>query len=155
MGMTLEGADEAMALLYQTGHRVTRGVVGQMRSEAEAIQKLAKKYAPLDHGNLEDAIKVKTLGGGRDELGRFMRKSFEVSIDMNATGHLGESISKYAYEMHELLLPYGAGGFNLGKLSRQKDAGRGVVGGRFLERAVSEVSNGTMNRLIQVAASYF
>ncbi len=155
MGMTLEGADEAMALLYQTGQRVTRGVVGKMRSEAEAIQKLAQQYAPVDHGNLGEAIEIRTLGGGRDELGRFMRKSFEVFINMNASGHRGEPISQYAYEMHELLLPYGAGGFNLGKLSQQKDAGRGIVGGRFLERAVDEVSKGIMNRLIQVTASYF
>lgn len=155
MGMTVEGIDEAMAVLYQSGERVTRGLVGKMRHEAEAIQKLAQQYAPLDHGNLEEAIKIETLGGGRDSRGRFVRKAFEVFIDMNARGYKGEPISQYAYEMHELLLPYGAGGFNLGPQSRQKDGGRGVVGGRFLERAVDEVSKDMMNRLTQVAASYF
>lgn len=153
--MKTEGMEEALALLYQTGDRVTRGVVGRMRVEAEAIEKLAREYAPIDHGNLEQAIKIETLGGGRDSRGRFVRKAFEVFIDMSATGHHGEPISKYAYEMHELLLPYGAGGFNLGPLSRQKDGDRGVVGGRFLERAVDEVSKRMMDRLIHVAASYF
>jgi len=155
MGMTLEGADELRALLTQGGERVTKGIVEQMHKEAKAIQKLAQQYAPLDHGNLEKAIKIAALGGGRDGRGRFQRKSFEVFLDMNARGYKGEAISTYAYRMHELLLPYGAGGFNLGKKSRDKDAGRGIVGGRFLERAVDEVSKGMMNRLIQVAASYY
>lgn len=155
MGMTLEGADALRALLTQGGERATKGVFEQMRKEAESIKKLAQKYAPVDHGNLEDAIKVNVIGGGRNARGQFQRKAFEVFLDMNARGYKGESISTYAYRMHELLLPYGAGGFNLGKKSRDKDAGQGIVGGRFLERATAEVSKGIMNRLIQVAATYF
>lgn len=155
MGMRLEGADALRALLTQGGARVTKGVFEQMRKEAESIKNLAQKYAPVDHGNLEDAIKVHVVGGGRNARGQFQRKAFEVFLDMNAKGYKGEPISTYAYRMHELLLPYGAGGFNLGKKSRDKDGGQGIVGGRFLERATAEVSKGIMNRLIQVAATYF
>lgn len=155
MGMTLEGAEQLQILLSQGGERAVKGVVEQMHKEALAIQKLAREYAPVDHGNLEEAIKIGTLGGGRNARGQFQRKSFEVFLDMNATGYKGEPISTYAYRMHELLLPYGSGGFNLRKRSLEKDAGRGIVGGRFLERAVDEVSKGMMNRLISVAATYF
>lgn len=156
MGMQLEGADELAILLQQAGAKATRGVLDQMRKEAIAIQRLARKFAPLDHGPLEDAIKVRTTGGGREESGRFARKALEVFIDMDAEAHDGRTVGQYAYVMHELLQPFGAGGFKLGPKSRLKQKGQQeVVGGRFLERAAEEVSRGLMNRLIEVARREF
>lgn len=156
MGMEIEGADELAILLTQSGGKAVKGVLDQMRKEAAKIQELAQKYAPIDHGNLEDAIKVRTQGGGRDESGRFGRKSISVFIDMNAPAFDGRTVGEYAYVMHEHLLPFGSGGYNLGKHSQAKQAGQSeIVGGRFLERAADDVSKDMMNRLINVARDYF
>jgi hypothetical protein len=153
MGMQLEGAEELMVMLRQLGPKATDGIFEQMKAEAKTIQNLARSYAPIDHGNLEDAIKVEVLSGGRDARGRFMRKALSVFIDMEAEGYNGEPMSQYAYIMHEHLTPYGP--LNLGEKSAAKNAGSGRVGGRFLERAADEVSAGVMNRLIDVAKTYF
>ena len=156
MGLHLEGDTELAILLSQAGDRATKGVVDQMRREAERIKELARRFAPIDHGNLEKAIKLATLGGGRDAMGRFARKSFEVYIDMDAVAYDGRTVGRYAYVMHELLLPYGAGGYNLGPRSRMKQNSQvEAVGGRFLERAAEEVSKDMMNRLIDVARREF
>jgi hypothetical protein len=153
MGMQLEGADELMVMLRQLGPKATDGIFEQMKVEAQSIRDLARTYAPIDHGNLEDAIKMEVLGGGRDARGRFVRKALSVFIDMDAEGYNGEPMSQYAYIMHEHLTPYGP--LNLGKRSAAKDGGSGRVGGRFLERAADEVSARIMSRLIDVAKSYF
>jgi hypothetical protein len=151
--MELEGADELMVLLRQLGPKATDGIFQQMKVEAKTIRDTARSYAPIDHGNLEDAIKMEVLGGGRDARGRFVRKAVSVFIDMEAEGHNGELISQYAYIMHEHLTPYGP--LNLGKKSRAKDGGTGMVGGRFMERAADDVSAQMMNRLINVAKTFF
>lgn len=153
MAIRLEGADELAVMLRQIGPKATDGIFEQMKIEARSIQNLARSYAPLDHGNLEDAIKMEVLGGGRDARGRFVRKALSVFIDMEARGYAGEPMSQYAYLMHEHLTPYGP--LKLGEKSAAKDGGRGIVGGRFLERASEEVSAGIMSRLIDVAKTYF
>lgn len=154
MGMEVEGVETLQFLLTQLGEKATDGVVAQMRKEAFAMRDLARKFAPLDHGNLEEAIKVQTLGGERGPNGRFTRKSFSVFVDMNMKGYDGRPISEYAYLMHEHLTPYGP--YNLGKNSQAKQEGqREMVGGMYLERAAVEISEGVMNRLIEVARGYF
>lgn len=157
MGMYLEGADELAYLIRNAGAKASKNIAAQMRREAFNIQELARKFAPVDHGNLEEAIEVGEVGGGRDdETGRFLRKSFEVYIDMDAPAYDGRTVGQYAYVMHELLMPYGAGGYKLGKKSRLKQAGQPeAVGGRFLERAAEEVSRNMINRLIEVARREF
>lgn len=156
MGMQLEGATELAILIRQGGERAKKGVFEQMKKEAVEIQRLARRMAPLDHGPLEESIKVAGLGGGRDESGRFVRRSLTVYIDGDDVGHKGEPISQYAYIMHEMLVPFGSGGYNLGPKSRAKQRGQSeIVGGRFLERAAAEVSEKLMDRLITVARAYF
>lgn len=154
MGMEVEGVEKLQFLLTQLGDKATDGVVDQMKKEAFAMRDLARKFAPLDHGNLEEAIKVETLGGGRGANGRFVRKSFSVYVDGNMKGYDGRPIAEYAYIMHEHLTPYGP--YNLGENSQAKQEGqREMVGGMYLERAAAEVSDGIMNRLIEVARTYF
>lgn len=156
MALELEGADELAILIRNAGAKAAKGVVEQMRREALNIQALARRFAPIDHGPLEDAIKVETLGGGRDDGGRFVRKAFAVYIDMSAQAFDGRSVGQYAYVMHEMLMPFGSGGYKLGPKSRKKQAGQAeIVGGRFLERAAEEVSRNMMNRLIEVARAEF
>jgi hypothetical protein len=153
MGMEVEGVERLQFLLTQIGDKATQGVLGQMKKEAIAMRDLARKFAPIDHGNLEEAIKVQTLGGGRDEMGRFARKSFSVFVDLDMKGHDGREIRRYAYLMHEHLTPFGP--YNLGPNSVAKQEGQNeMVGGMYLERAASQISEGLMNRLIQVAQDF-
>lgn len=153
MGVKVEGIDELAYLIRQSGDKAAHGVVEQMRKEAKKMRDLARKMAPVDEHNLEKAIKMRELGGNRDRRGRFTRKSFEVFIDETAPGTRAESVGEYAYLMHEYLTPFGP--YKLGPKSRQKQAGQTeMVGGAFLERAVDEVSQDMMDRLIDVARSY-
>lgn len=150
MGIEYSGFDELQANLRQIGPRAERAVTRQMRAEAYRIADLAKRFAPIDEGPLEDSIKVLQENGGRDARGRFTRASFSVYVDVYEQGSHGAMIADYAYRMHEHLTPYGP--LKLGKQSRAKQAGQSeMVGGRYLERAVEEVSDGLMNRLIQVS----
>jgi len=153
MGVHLEGVDELMTILRQTGAKAQRGVYEQMKKEAREIQRLARLYAPIDHGNLEDAISVEEIDAERGEGGRFGRKSVAVFVDTTQEGYKGEPIGQYAYIMHEYLAPYGR--FKLGPLSRQKNSGNGKVGGKYLERAINDVSAEMMKRLVDVARSYY
>jgi hypothetical protein len=153
MGIRLEGVDELMTILQQTGEKAQRGVYQQMKKEALEIQRLARLYAPIDHGNLEDAISVEEMEGERDSRGRMGRKSVVVFVDMSQEGYEGEPIGQYAYIMHEYLAPYGK--FKLGPLSQLKNKGNGKVGGKFLERAINDVSQEMMKRLVDVARTYY
>jgi len=153
MTVTVTGIDELRYLLEQGGQKAVRGVINQMRKESEAIQKLAQEMAPIDHGNLEEAIKVREVGG-RNSMGRFQKKTIEVYVDgdMKVPERPGKHISDYAWEIHQHLTPYGF--MKLGKHSQAKqEASKEVVGGGFLERAVQKVSERMMGRLIDVARS--
>jgi hypothetical protein len=154
MGLEVEGIEELAFLIEQVGEKAKDGVVEQMRKEAFAMRDLARKMAPMDHGNLEEAIKVETTGGGRNSLGQFTRKSFTVYVDMNMPSYDGRGIARYAYIMHEQLYP--AGPLNLGENSILKQLGQpdAMVGGLYMTRAADQISEGLMNRLIQVAQTY-
>jgi hypothetical protein len=139
MSVTVEGTNLGL-LLQQMGEKVTRGVFAQMKVEAEKVAQKAREFAPVDHGNLEQAIKVREAGGGRNELGQFARKSVEVYVDgeMPVPERPGKTVGDYAYEMHEHLTP--AGPLQLGPKSEAKNAGSGQVGGKYMERAGDAVA---------------
>lgn len=153
MSLKYEGTDTLQFLIQQLGEKAAVGVAAQMEKEAIAISDLARKFAPLDHGNLEAAIKVQTLGGGRNARGQFERKAYSVFVDGNMKAYDGRPISRYAYLMHEHLTPYGP--YELGKNSVAKQEGQSeMVGGMYLERAAAQISEGIMNRLIEVARGF-
>jgi hypothetical protein len=153
MGIHIEGIDELFTRLEQTGEKSQKGVFEKMKRRALKMQTLAKEYAPIDKGNLEDAIILEEEGGGRDFRGAFVRKSLILLVDGSHPTDDGRTVGDYAYEMHEYLTPYGD--YKLGKKSKAKDGGRGVVGGKFLERAIDEVSEGMMEELADVSRSYY
>lgn len=155
MGIEITGINELMTTIEQTGDRAQKGLFEKIRRRALKMQKLARSYAPIDKGNLEDAIYVEEEGGGRNYAGKFERKSITVGIDLNHPADDGKTVGDYAYEMHEFLEPYGMGYFKLGKRSEAKDGGRGIVGGKFLERAIDEVAEGMMEELADVSQSYY
>jgi len=136
MTVSIEGLEMGL-LIEQMGDKVVRRAIDKMRSEAQKLAEKARDYAPVDEGNLENAIKVDDAGGGRNELGQFSRKSVAVYIDMNMpAARDGKTVGDYAYDMHEHLEPVGPK--KRGPLSEEKDGGRNVVGGGFLTRAMND-----------------
>jgi hypothetical protein len=144
MPVTVEGIEELKLLIQQTGEKAVKGALDQMKIAGVEIQELAIKYAPVDKGNLEAAIKTDVEGGGRNEdTGQFQRKEVSVYIDMDMPvddpGRKHQAtVGDYAYEIHEHLTPVGPK--QLGPLSREKQAGQSeIVGGGFLERAGNDL----------------
>jgi hypothetical protein len=144
MSVTIEGTDNLGVLLQQVGEKAVRGIYAQMKVEAEKLAEKARENAPVDHGDLEKAIKVREAGGGRNDRGQFARKSIEVYVDETLPAHdsngrerPGKTVGDYAWEMHEHLTP--AGPLQLGPKSQEKDGGSGKVGGKYLERASDEI----------------
>lgn len=131
--------------IRQVGDRAVRGVSDIMQEEGEAIAQLAREFAPVDQGNLEEAIKVEVARGG--SRGRI---SVDVYIDpdmpaphINPDGTVtkgteSKTVGDYAAAMHEGLAPYGSGAFKLGPRSLAKAASGAAVGGKFLERALAK-----------------
>lgn len=160
MGVEVEGVETLMYLLQQNGAKAVRGAAQQMNREAHDIRDLARRFAPVDEGDLEASIRVVDQGGGRDEeTGRFVRKSYVVEVDGDypaGTNKEGRTttVGDYAYLMHEYQVPFGTV-YRLGKRSQAKqDSDPSViVGGKFLERAVDEVSQGMIGRIIRAVAN--
>jgi hypothetical protein len=123
-----------------------------MLEEAEKIRDLAREFAPVDEYNLVNAIQTDVES--RDSSGRFKRKEVTVFVDMNMVNDDGTYVGDYAMLIHEYLQPYGSGDLNLGKKSQLKDAGRRVVGGKFLERAILERALPMIDRLEAVAQQH-
>jgi hypothetical protein len=142
MGLSWNFSAEALAIaLTRVGESAVVETLAAARSEMEEVRQLAVDFAPEDEGKLEAGIKLREVGG-RDALGRFARRRVEVYVDESMPGSGGaRNLGQYAYLMHEGLGPYGEGLYRLGKGSVAKDAGRGVVGGKFLERAMQARMN--------------
>jgi hypothetical protein len=126
--------------LTQRGERAVKGVSDVMQSNGDAIRDLARAYAPVDEGNLEKAIVKNTTYTGVNR-----RSEIEIGVDTSRAGSGGSGswdLATYANAMHEqqaigstVDLRYH---FQLGEKSKEKDGGRGVVGGKYLFRAYLE-----------------
>jgi hypothetical protein len=128
--------------LIQVGERTTRGVSAIMQEAGKEIQQRAINYAPVDEGDLESAIKYSAERSGT--RGRTM---VFVYIDGDVITSDGNRVGSYAMKMHEQLSPYGSGRYNLGKLSLEKRGLGYDVGGKFLERAISEIRESVYGRV--------
>lgn len=137
--------------LLQVGERAARGMTGMMRDEAEAIVEKAKSNAPIDKGNLEQAIKLDE-SRSRGLSGQFGRTVFTIYVDGNVVDNDGKPVSEYATIMHEELAPYGSGNYDLGKKSQSKMMEGHDVGGKYLERAVEERRYAIKEKARQIAA---
>lgn len=153
MPLEIIGIDTLENIIKQTGGKAQDGVARQMKKEALKIQELAKKFAPVDYGNLEDAIDIEEEGGGRDDMGRFVRKSYRVFVDMNHPAAHGQVVGDYAYLVHEHMTPYGEIGLGPNSMRKQMSQAE-MVGGLYMDRAVDEVMKGMMSRLVDVARTY-
>jgi hypothetical protein len=142
MSVTVEGIIGLNEILLTFDTNTKRRVMDVIVKEAKAVQELAIQMAPVDHANLEKAIKIRgdENGRSRDSSGKFARREVEVYIDMDmpVPNRPEKTVGDYAYEMHEHLTP--AGGLELGPKSVEKQNGSQVtVGGWFLTRALEEV----------------
>lgn len=151
MGVTVAGLIDIENMLVRVDMNTKKRVTLTMASSAMRIKALAIKMAPLDEGNLENAIKTRPENPGRvrNEAGQFARQEIEVYIDMDmeVPGRPGKTVGDYAYEMHEHLTPVGP--LQLGPLSEAKAASNGgiQVGGAFLTRAAEEVTQTLMEEI--------
>lgn len=121
------------ARIQQVGDKSLASALEVMREESEKIAELARSFAPIDDGDLEKAIQVVEKRDGING-----RVAITIQIDPSARNEKGIPVELYAIEMHEgqsIGANNGTHAFGLGKRSAAKDAGRGIVGGKFLERA--------------------
>lgn len=107
-------------VIDRTTARSRRG----LRAGAQLVADRAREYAPVDTENLENAIGV-AEGINSDDR----RLIIDVGVDLSRDSR--GQLSRYAIRMHE-------GEYSLGPKSAAKDAGRGVVGRGYLERAADE-----------------
>lgn len=129
MGIKVSGVDALIAQLSQIGQKAERGVADELRDGAKEIAELARMYAPVDEGNLEEAIKHE-----EDRTGVNGRIQTYVYVDGSMKGSNGNRVEDYAMEMHE------SPNYNLGPLSEAKQNRTGqVVGYKYLERAVDKL----------------
>lgn len=155
MGISVSGVEQLKLVLQKASKEAPANIFKRMQAEGKDLQTLARKMAPVDVGNLEDAISISTEGGGRGSDGRFLSKAISVFVDMDAPveGRPGHIVGQYAYEMHEYLEPYGD--YQLGEKSRAKQSGQSEeVGGGFMDRAAEQIEERLMERLIAVARRY-
>jgi len=153
MGVKVEGVISTGQMLLNLDTTGRKRVLKALYAQALKVRDLARKFAPVDEGNLEKAIKVRPeqLGPVRDELGRFMRQEIEVYVDaeMEVPERPGKTVGDYAYEIHEHLYPYGP--WNLGPKSQDKQAGQSeMVGGGYLERAAEQIEFHIDNVLLDI-----
>lgn len=153
MAVKVVGVEEAGNMILRIEETAKRRVRKKLIAKAREVQVLAIKMAPVDHGNLERAVKIRgdQEGAVRDELGRFAKVEVEVYVDEKAPipERPGKTIGDYAYEMHEHLEP--AGPLKLGPRSQDKQAGQPEqVGGKFMERAAMVVEEKIVDDLADV-----
>lgn len=142
MGIRIETDMSALITeITQTGDRVMKNAARRMKQESERIEQLAKDYAPVDTGAIEDSIKIEPYreGGGRVSYMVYVDGSHTVVDEFDRTKNVGN----YAYMQHEGLVPAKGGGWTYnwhpGPETRAKMAALGVFcGPKFLERAADE-----------------
>jgi len=134
--MGLRIVDTATALLENSGSKTNKKALSAMRKGGGKIQDLAQQMAPIDKGNLEDAIITQ-----EDRNGVNGRVRIFIGIDPSHSAGDGKNVGEYGELIHELLYP--GGSWKLGKRSKEKqDANPGVqVGGQFIERALDELED--------------
>mgnify|MGYP001037944824 CR=1 FL=1 len=137
MGLKVTGISETKARIENDAERSSRAALREVERGAKKIVERARRQAPVDEGNLENAIKI--LGHDRGGLNR--RKRIVVGVDgsMPVPERPGKTVGDYAGLMHENLQPYGI--FELGEKSRDKQRNNPdvIVGGKFLERAAQDL----------------
>lgn len=130
-----DSLQNVILMIQQIGDKAKSEVLKGMRKEAEVIAEIAQMNAPVELGNLEDAIHVK-----EEKVGK------RIAVFVEASGTIrGRNVDEYAWVMHE-------GFYKLGEASIRKGQTLGrVVGRKFLERAANEHLPVMIKKLQQIA----
>lgn len=133
MGVVVSGIEDLIVSLANKATRSSRGAREELQRGAIDIRDLARLYAPVDEGNLEDAIKE---GKSRGSDGRNVYTvEVDESQDASTKDHPNRVVGDYAMKMHD-------GVYNLGPLSEAKAEETGLpVGRKFLERAMEDMED--------------
>lgn len=130
MGLSVTGVAKTLLALKRTEDRTNKALLRSMRRSAEKVKTLAQAFAPVDEGNLEDAIVVaedRSVSTGN-------RAVAFVGVDPS---RLGEGYQRYG-RRYDILTHEGS--YTLGKRSQAKQDASGLkVGSKYLERAVQEL----------------
>jgi len=117
--------------LRRTEQRTSKKLLRHMRNSAIKIRDLAREFAPVDEGNLEEAIVVAESKEG------FMGRARAVETVGVDPSKLGEGYAKYG-ERYDVLMHEGV--YNLGDASKAKANSNGKkVGAKYLSRAWQEL----------------
>lgn len=140
-GVKLKGFQSYSSGLKNTYSKATRAAQRRLETGSEAIARRAKRYAPVQHGNLEEAIETRKVRGegGRNEFEVFVNINKAVGYDEHSDSE--KTIGDYINFIHE-------SDYELGEKSAEKDRriggsgygyGRGgKVGRKFLARAFKD-----------------
>lgn len=154
MGIRVEGLDDIQNLYLQIESEGSRRVVKEMIAGGNLIADVAREMAPVDYGNLEQAIKV-AVSPVRDARGRFATREVSVYIDMDmrVPQFKNKRVGDYAYEVHEHVTPYGPKQLGERSLLKQGTTNE-IVGGGFLERAVEKVQKKVLDNIERAVDSF-
>lgn len=144
MGVKIEGVEKLLLNLRQIGEHAVKGVSDEIRRGAYEIRDLAREYAPVDEGNLEEALSIEI---NRDDINGRLQAFVYIDVGHAARKSVTGDVGGYAMRMHE-------GFYKLGPKSRAKDGGRRRVGRKFLQRAADELSEEIMARVQAKVARY-
>jgi hypothetical protein len=137
---------------------VPEAVNEELRDCAHDLAQLSRDMAPIDYGDLKAAIKVGRRGV-QGEGGRFVagKSQYDVYVDEDQPvrdpdkiDEGVETVGEYAMEVHEHMgwESHPVKDFMPSEKSRREGAARGVeAGGKFMERALIELSPGIVSRL--------
>lgn len=132
MGLIVKGLQAVQARISRTETKVMDGSLRALRAMADLVVAEARRNAPVDTGDLENAI-VAIEERERTSLGQFGQISIRVGVDVTKLQlHLHKGFD-YSIPMHE------DPNYNLGPRSEAKQNAQGnVVGYKYLERALKD-----------------
>lgn len=137
MGMRAKGLGALITRLENVAKKAPKESQKALEEGGNKIKREAIRRAPVDEGNLENAIYGPEDDEGikKDYGGIHGRKRFYVGVDgSHETDRLDRSVGDYALIMHESV-------YELGDKSKdkQKDNPDITVGRKFLESAVEDL----------------
>jgi hypothetical protein len=132
VGLTIKGLAAVQARIARSEERVMDGSLSALRAMAQLVVEEARRNAPVDTGDLENAI-VAVEERERTLLGRFGQTTIRVGVDVSKLDLEAHGGYDYSIRMHE------DSSYNLGPRSEEKQAALGnTVGYKYLERALKE-----------------
>lgn len=128
MALKFTGVNRLLTKLSNVAKETNRNTRQALRKGGLTVQKAARENAPVDHGDLEDAIEIEESLTG---LNRRMEVAVYVNPDKEAYGEA--KVGDYAFYLHDNFE------WELGPKSQAKsDANGGKVGPLYLDRALEE-----------------